>query len=227
MKKIGMLLLLISSIYYSQNFAVQYLAKKDSIKQIFILNIENGISSFFSNEYCDSKVVEPFNYVFIEKKKNDKNEIVIHDLVEDTPVFYNKKLSFNWKILNDTKKINNILLQKAEMEYLGKSWVAWYDPNNPVTDGPFIFCGLPGLIYNISSENYSIELISIENTKYTCQLREEKEIEITEEKQKESVKKMKDQILNAYRKTSDLSGSLSIQSVLIRAFTKDIFRDIL
>ena len=35
---------------------------------------------------------------------------------------------------------------KATCSYHGREWVVWYSPEIPFSDGPWVFCGLPGLI---------------------------------------------------------------------------------
>jgi hypothetical protein len=74
------------------------------------------------------------------------------------------KESFNWKIINDKKKMDIYNCQKAILEYGGRSWEAWFTNDISIQDGPFKFYGLPGLITYISDkdENYIIELYKVE-----------------------------------------------------------------
>lgn len=41
---------------------------------------------------------------------------------------------------------------QAMVCYGGRNYVAWYNPDIPISDGPYIFAGLPGLIVKISDE---------------------------------------------------------------------------
>lgn len=70
-----------------------------------------------------------------------------------------------WKILPQTKTINSFKVQKATTDYGGRKWTAWFSPDIPVQEGPYIFKGLPGLIIEISDEDndYVFELSSIKN----------------------------------------------------------------
>src|SRR5690606_38747581 len=36
-----------------------------------------------------------------------------------------------------------------EVDFGGRCWVAWFVPDIPIADGPYKFCGLPGLILNM------------------------------------------------------------------------------
>jgi GLPGLI family protein len=69
----------------------------------------------------------------------------------------------NWKIINEIKNIGNYNCRKAEVNYLGRSWTAWFTGDIPISDGPYKFNGLPGLVLEIcDSENqHCFELIQI------------------------------------------------------------------
>ena len=61
--------------------------------------------------------------------------------------------SINWKI--ESNVIKDVKFKKATANFLGRNWIAYYDENIPINDGPFIFSGLPGLILEIHDEqNY-------------------------------------------------------------------------
>lgn len=57
-----------------------------------------------------------------------------------------------WKILPEKEKIGNYLAQKATTHYLGRDWTAWFTTEIPFQDGPYKFCGLPGLIVKIEDK---------------------------------------------------------------------------
>lgn len=57
---------------------------------------------------------------------------------------------FSWKLLEETKKIGGHECQKAECHYMGRTYVAWFAPDIPISDGPWKFCGLPGLVLEVS-----------------------------------------------------------------------------
>ncbi|WP_294266896.1 GLPGLI family protein [uncultured Chryseobacterium sp.] len=79
---------------------------------------------------------------------------------------YNENINIDWHLLPQTKTDENkIVLRSAECIFGGRKWVAWYDPNTPINDGPYKFRDLPGLIYSIedSDNQYSWQLIGIKN----------------------------------------------------------------
>ncbi|WHF52597.1 GLPGLI family protein [Chryseobacterium gotjawalense] len=57
-----------------------------------------------------------------------------------------------WKILPETAVIANFNCQKAEVEYGGRNWSAWFTKEIAVSEGPYYFHGLPGLILQIQDE---------------------------------------------------------------------------
>lgn len=73
-------------------------------------------------------------------------------------------MKLNWVITDETKKNDTILLQKATLDFGGRNWVAWFNKNIPIAEGPYKFNKLPGLIFEINdAENsYSFQLTKIE-----------------------------------------------------------------
>lgn len=74
---------------------------------------------------------------------------------------YNETPSFQWKILPETVKIGEYETQKAEVNYGGRTWYAWFTPQIPLQDGPYKFSGLPGLIVKAQDAKgyYSFDLM--------------------------------------------------------------------
>jgi GLPGLI family protein len=73
----------------------------------------------------------------------------------------------DWKILEETKVVNNYKCQKAVCTFRGRDYIAWFTHEIPVSDGPWKFNGLPGLIVQIydTKEHYKFELCSVRKTK--------------------------------------------------------------
>lgn len=78
---------------------------------------------------------------------------------------YSEELgSFHWIVEDETKIISGYHAQKATCDFGGRTWEAWFTDELPFNDGPYKFCGLPGLIIEISDNegHYRFELISVE-----------------------------------------------------------------
>ena len=73
----------------------------------------------------------------------------------------------NWKILSEKEKIGEWNVQKAETDFAGRHWIAWFSTEIPIQDGPYKFNGLPGLIVKIEDKtgSHKLELKGIKNIK--------------------------------------------------------------
>lgn len=80
----------------------------------------------------------------------------------------------NWKLAEETKIIHGRLCQIAYLDYGNRKWTAYFDPNIPIFDGPYIFCGLPGLIIQVKDEtghwNFSLNEIK-QGGNFICTLK--------------------------------------------------------
>ena len=85
------------------------------------------------------------------------------------PIFlYDEPLDLmDWKMSFGTKEILGYPCFKAECDFRGRHWTAWYTMLIPVQDGPWKFCGLPGLILEMeeSRGHYAFRCIGIETQK--------------------------------------------------------------
>lgn len=73
---------------------------------------------------------------------------------------YDEDRTFSWKILPETTKIGEYKVQKAETDFAGRKWTAWFTQDVPVMDGPYKFSGLPGLIVKVEDAegDYTFDL---------------------------------------------------------------------
>jgi len=71
----------------------------------------------------------------------------------------------NWKISSAKEKIGEWNAQKAEADFAGRHWIAWFSTEIPIQDGPYKFQGLPGLIVKIEDRtgSHKMELKGIKN----------------------------------------------------------------
>lgn len=115
------------------------------------------------------------NYRIFKKKDNITTVEAINgfdiNMTNSFHVYTERTDMFEWIIKQDTMTINEFTCQKAELEWGGRKWVAWFAPDIPIFDGPYKFKGLPGLIINISDEQgyftFSLQSISYVNKYYS------------------------------------------------------------
>jgi len=72
--------------------------------------------------------------------------IVLHTGMGQNKFAVKDEKPMNWKILPDKKMIDKFEVQKATIDFGGRSWTAWFTQDFPFLDGPYKFHGLPGLI---------------------------------------------------------------------------------
>lgn len=73
---------------------------------------------------------------------------------------YDEDRPMEWKILPETAEIGDYKTQKAQTNFAGRTWFAWFTTDVPFQDGPYKFSGLPGLIVKVedSKGDYSFDL---------------------------------------------------------------------
>ena len=179
----GVLILLISSLSRAQNYKVYYQMnyKTDSLvsnftKKNMVLVVNEDKSKFYSQEQfvndslvidkekTGSKAQKKYDYDFMVIKENNIKKLYkftalhrdFYQTSENMPVF-------NWKITNETKKIENYTCQKATLDYSGRLWEAWFTIDISLLEGPYIFNGLPGLILYMrdSKNNYEFSFTGL------------------------------------------------------------------
>jgi len=84
----------------------------------------------------------------------------------DKLFFYKEKIALNWVLSDDTIHVLNYVCQKATLDYGGRKWEAWFAPQIPISDGPYKFSGLPGLILKMydTEKSWQFECIGIEKS---------------------------------------------------------------
>lgn len=95
-------------------------------------------------------------------KKHKRNEIFY-----SSPISYNKKsiireeIGLKWKIdSTSTKNIIGYKTYKATCVYRGRNYIAYFCPVLNYSDGPKIFCGLPGAILELNEETGKLNIVA-------------------------------------------------------------------
>lgn len=68
-----------------------------------------------------------------------------------------------WEISEEKKNINGMVCLKATTNFGGRDFIAWFNPEIPINDGPYKFNNLPGLIVYLtdSQQQYKFELMGL------------------------------------------------------------------
>uniref|UniRef100_UPI0040496601 GLPGLI family protein n=1 Tax=Flavobacterium sp. TaxID=239 RepID=UPI0040496601 len=145
---------ILSTLVFTNNQSC-YTTKKDSL---------NNLSNAEVKEFYASKSNGAFFAGGIPS--NEQGYQVYTDLAKDSvwssfqrvDYFYvkEKKATLNWELENETKKIGNYTCNKAVCQFRGRTYIAWYTNEIPVSFGPWKLQGLPGLILEAYTPNEEV-----------------------------------------------------------------------
>ncbi len=68
------------------------------------------------------------------------------------PQHLEEPLDLNWQLNDRQDTIAGFNCYQATTYHGGRNYTAWFSPDIPIPDGPYVFSGLPGLIVQISDE---------------------------------------------------------------------------
>lgn len=91
-------------------------------------------------------------YIKVMKDFTSRQAKVNLPLLTAPPNHMVVSVNHDWKILSDTATILGLVCQAAETYYGGRRYIAWFTPEIPLSDGPYVFAGLPGLIVKVSDD---------------------------------------------------------------------------
>ena len=140
--------------FYSDNLRL-----RDSI---FAAAVKNAAGGNFNLNFSGKAATAAQDMAF---KNYPKGKIAVTDKVLDTYYLYEEKINglMKWEILADTATILGYPCQKAVTDFHGRHYEAWFTPEIPLQEGPWKFCGLPGLILNIADtkQHFSYRCVEI------------------------------------------------------------------
>lgn len=170
-----------SSLLFGQNqrFTYEYTFKIDSLnkenveKEIMNLYITKEGSNFYSasliardslfkaefekgkaaqSMVIDMRKIKQAKVNFRVSKDYPNLETIYHTSINASKIALKENHKINWTIFPETKTIEGFKVQKATTTFSGRNWIAWFTNDIQIQDGPYKFCGLPGLILHIGDE---------------------------------------------------------------------------
>jgi len=142
--------------------------------KLYIKNNETLYEQIFESQKETENTVDSEEGIEILKKEGvtqdnmkyvyrNNNNLVFKDLMAFRRVVVKEdKINFDWKLLKETKKINNYHCKKAKTFFRGRSYIAWYTEDITTNAGPWKFYGLPGLILELYDQD---KILHIQATK--------------------------------------------------------------
>jgi len=145
-------------------FSDFYRLKADSLSAIYAQQKMDEIEAF-NRLIPIQKECETFN-IF---KDYPNNNITVTDYMPMGGMYRYKedKIKPSWTIDKDTIRIGGYLCKKATTTFRGRHYTAWYTEQIPISDGPWKFWGLPGLILKVRDDKneYEFTCAAIEKPK--------------------------------------------------------------
>jgi GLPGLI family protein len=146
--------------------------------EIFFLNISKDKSIFCSKtEYLKDSILNtsnPLGMLSIARPKyiEFKERIIKSKYSNILDMYYdytnykfsiNDSVKLNWKIQSDTVNYMNYECGIAYTNFRGRTYKAYFTKQIPVSDGPYKFSGLPGLILKLedTKKHYVFEVINL------------------------------------------------------------------
>ena len=105
--------------------------------------LDNAIKSgeFFKGNYLHKRMKAYIYKNYTQGKMTVTDGLSLQDYVYEDELNAQK-----WEIHDSTKTILDYQCQMATCDFRGREWTAWFTTDIPVSDGPWKFGGLPGLI---------------------------------------------------------------------------------
>jgi len=151
------------SYFYSDNFAA-----KDSIMRL--INSGKVTTYEIMSDKGNLKLTQFNQHI---TKDLSKNQIDFFEEIFFSVYSSSFQPNFRWEIKPDTLTIQGYRCNKATGYFGGRKYIAWFTHEIPISDGPYVFYGLPGLIVKIYDDKnqYDFSLLSFEQTKSTSFLK--------------------------------------------------------
>jgi len=125
----------------------------------FLENVKNGTTSNLTigHPLATAKLFKDYK----------KKKISVIDNISTHSFIYEEALEpQTWTIFDETMTITGYLCQKAVCDYRGRSYEAWFTSEIPISEGPWKFYGLPGLIIKLydTKRHYEFELVEFKKS---------------------------------------------------------------
>ncbi|SFQ79244.1 GLPGLI family protein [Hymenobacter arizonensis] len=134
---------------------------QDSVRSLFpdVLTAEN----FSAQEFADKMLAIPrtkFYYTIF--KRATTGRLYCYEKIGNARYTYIETDStFKWQIGPEKMTVAGYACQRATVRFAGRAFEAWFTREIPISEGPYKFHGLPGLIVKINDtrQQYVFELV--------------------------------------------------------------------
>ncbi len=131
----------------SSKFSDYYDLKTDSLKKS--IPTEKYASKEYVNTLLSIRRNRKYQTMIIKNYPKEKFTIQLVLRFGGTYQYEEETIKLNWEIQKDTKSILGYSCKKASCTFRGRNYTAWYTEEIPISNGPHMFGGLPGLILQL------------------------------------------------------------------------------
>ncbi|ROI01321.1 MULTISPECIES: GLPGLI family protein [unclassified Chryseobacterium] len=107
------------------------------------------------------KHFEPTFFDYFIAKDIPGQKVYYFDKAAGKQIYYQEDRPLKWEISNGIEQQNGYPAQKAVVDFGGRVWTAWFTKDIGISDGPYKFSGLPGLIVKLEDDkgDYKFDLV--------------------------------------------------------------------
>lgn len=114
-------------------------------KEIFTRSLEDFKKHRDRSRWMNS-FVRTRSRTFVYKNYPQGEMTVTDGIIGEHAIYKDTLNAQQWQITDSAKTVLGYTCQKAECDFRGRRWTVWFAPDIPISDGPWKFGGLPGLI---------------------------------------------------------------------------------
>lgn len=170
---------------YSYTYVRDTIKTRQKYQDVHTLLIGSKTSKYFSQGYEDYNIyIKNLSKKGINGIPNPKIDITSYEVYKNYPVgkttitdlgtplrgnymYEDETGRIAWKITGEKTTILSYPCQRATAQFRGRTYEAWFTTQIPISNGPWKFSGLPGLIMKISDSQgyFAFECIGLEQLK--------------------------------------------------------------
>ncbi|KQM24966.1 GLPGLI family protein [Chryseobacterium sp. Leaf201] len=184
MKLLSLIFLFSASLFFSQTnrfiYELNYKVNPGEPqykKSFMVVDINPENTKYYDYKFLEKDSLNKFHNSRdrswtsqIPVTREKKSDIFINYVAVGDDIYtYPTSNHIVWKLENDMKILKDFKAQKATADFGGRQWIAWFTKDIPLSEGPYKFHGLPGLILEIkdTKEQYIFNLVKSSNLKST------------------------------------------------------------
>jgi len=185
-----------------------------------LLYINDSINTIREESNAKTLLSEPRGAAEYDVLRNKKTkEFDVSYRQQDAVFHYKENIpTLNWSICDEKKTIQRYVCQRATTRFRGRDYEAWFSFEIPISEGPYKFGGLPGMILEIkdSRNHFVYTCIEIKKIKKPIKIRNWNYTKISR-LQLHSFLKKKYKDLSGYNKARGVNTFIVKDSKIIEA----------